>query len=54
MFHVWEGNHCITTWRQHIDRLHHEDVDWYYLVDCIALERVGYVTLFSNAMHNVN
>lgn len=54
MFHVWEGNRYITTWWQHIDKLHHEDVDWYYLVDCIVLELVGYVTLILNAMHDVN
>ena len=54
MFHVWEGNHHITNWRQHIDRLHHQDVDWYNLVDCIVLELVGSVTLLLNAMHDVN
>lgn len=54
MFFVWEGNHRVTAWRRHIDRLHGEDKEWHYSVDCIVLESTGSVALLLNAMHDVN
>jgi hypothetical protein len=35
MFFVWEGNHRVTVWRHHIDKVHGEDKKWHYSVDCI-------------------
>ena len=35
---VWKGNHWMTVWRRHIDRLYREDEEKYYSIDCIILE----------------
>jgi hypothetical protein len=54
MFFVWEGNHRVTAWRRHIDKVHGKDKEWHYSVDCIVLESTGSVTLLLNVMHDVN
>jgi hypothetical protein len=54
MFFVWEGNHRVTAWRRHIDKVHGKDKGWHYSVDCIVLESTGSVALLLNAMHDVN
>jgi hypothetical protein len=44
----------VTAWRRHIDKVHGEDKEWHYSVDCIVLEPTGSVALLLNAMHDVN
>ena len=38
MFHVWEGNHLLTTWWRHINKHHLLDKDWHIFVDCILVD----------------
>jgi hypothetical protein len=54
IFFVWEGNHRVTVWYRHIDKVHGEDKEKHYSIDCIVLESTGSVTLLLNAMHDVH
>ena len=53
-FLVWEGNRYVTLWHQYIHRLHCQDIEWYYFVDCIVLELVGSEVILLKTMHNMN
>ena len=44
----------LTTWRLHIDRLHRNDPDLLYYVDCIFLDPMGSTGVLPNAMYNAN
>ena len=54
MFYVWEGNHQVTSWLQHIERHHSDEECWHYSVNCIFLDPKGLVRVLLDAMNNVN
>jgi hypothetical protein len=54
MFFVLEGNYQVTAWCCHIDKVHGDDKEWHYSVDCIVLESTGSVIFFLNVMYDVN
>ena len=46
MFFVYEGNHCLTAWWQHINKYYGSDVDWHLSVDCFFLTFMGKMVFF--------
>jgi len=54
MFWVWEGNHRVTAWRRHIDKVHADEEEWHYSVDCICLNAMDATGVLLDAMNDVN
>jgi hypothetical protein len=53
-FFVWDGNHHLLAWNNHIDMVHKGDLDWHYCVRSIILDLKNGVTDCLMAMHNIN
>lgn len=54
MFYVWDGNHCVSAWMQHITNCHPGELDWHKRVHCIILDPRGQVANLLNAMSDIN
>jgi hypothetical protein len=48
------GRMFFKAWTGYIDRLHRDDQEWHYAVDCICLDTTGKGGLLLNAMHDIN
>ena len=42
--YVWDGNHRLLVWNDHIDKVHTEDLAWHYQVILILLKTMDSVT----------
>jgi hypothetical protein len=52
--YVWEGNHQLLAWNDHIDKVHRGDLAWHYRVRSILLKTMDSVTNALTSMHNIN
>jgi hypothetical protein len=53
-FYVWDGNHRLLAWTDHIDKVHKNDLVWHYRVRSILLKTVDSVTDALTSMHDIN
>jgi hypothetical protein len=54
MFWVWDGNHRLNAWLDHIAMIHESDLDWHYRVRSILLDTSKSVTDALTSMHDIN
>jgi hypothetical protein len=54
MFFMWQGNHRLTSWFRHINKHHSMDKEWHISMDCIVVDPRKCVTVFLNAMNDIN
>jgi hypothetical protein len=53
-FYVWDRNHRLLAWTQHIDMVHRDDLEWHYRVRSILLRTKDKVTDALSSMHDIN
>jgi hypothetical protein len=53
-FYVWDGNHRLLAWIDHIHRVHRTELQWHYCVRSIVLHTQDVVTDTLNSMHDIN
>jgi hypothetical protein len=51
---ICDGNHRFKAWMGYIERMHSNDANWHFSVDCICLDIKGRVGLALHAMHDIN
>ena len=54
MFWVWKGNHQVTGWKRHIDKVHANEEEWHYNKYRICLNVMDSTGVFLDAMNYVN
>jgi hypothetical protein len=54
MFFVWDGNHRLLAWSDHIYKVHRNELSWHYRVRSIVLHTQDAVTDTLNSMHDIN
>ena len=54
MFFVWEGNHRVTAWYRHVNRIHPDEEKWHISPMYICLNVFGRAAKIINAMNDVN
>jgi hypothetical protein len=53
-FFIWDGNHHLLAWNDHIDMVHKGDFEWYYRMRSIVLDSKNGITDCLTAMHDIN
>jgi hypothetical protein len=53
-FYIWDGNHRLLAWTDHIDKVHRNDLILYYRVRSILLRTGDSVTDTLTSMHDIN
>jgi hypothetical protein len=53
-FFVWDGNHRLLAWKDHIRKVHSKDLEWHYRVRSIVLQTKDAVADTLTAMHDIN
>jgi hypothetical protein len=54
MFFVWEGNHRLTLFQNHINKHHSLEKNWHIIVDCIVVDLRNSTAVFLNVMNDIN
>jgi hypothetical protein len=54
LFYVWDGNHRLLAWTDHIHKMHRTELQWHYCVRSIVLHTQDAVTDTLNSMHDIN
>jgi hypothetical protein len=52
--YVWDGNHRLLAWTDHIDKVHRGELDWHYKVWSITLQTRDSITDALTSMHDIN
>jgi hypothetical protein len=52
--YVWDGNHRLLAWADHIEKVHREELEWHYRVRSILLLTKDSVTDALTSMHDIN
>jgi hypothetical protein len=53
-FYVWDCNHRLLAWTDHINKVHKNDLQWHYCVRSIVLNTQNAVTDYLTTMHDIN
>jgi len=51
---LWDGNHKLQAWLPYIQHVHHENLEWYYLVDSIVFNTSHALVELLITMTNLN
>jgi hypothetical protein len=52
--YVWDRNHRLLAWNDHIDKVHRGDLAWHYRVRSILLKTMDSITDALTSMHDIN
>jgi hypothetical protein len=54
IFYVWDGNHRLLAWNDHIEKVHKRELAWHFRVRSILISTKDAVTNALTSMHDIN